>query len=259
VDWDDAYVLAPLDAKGYTVLEAVTMAPLPASASHSKPNAVVCVDGGTYWAKGSVQQGLVAELIAGRLAAEVGVGPIARIIRTTKALLPADGSANHILGVVVGSRDMPGVANARDLQTLLGGQPLPAGSIDASSRAKVTAFHTWLGMGDAQVLVNLTDGKVWSIDHGECFGAVSTPTPIPTIVAVDIPGTDPDLGREKQHVLPAIDAIEAVTDAAILNAISQIPSADEWRSPVARRLSIGRWLAERRQTVRGVMEAWMKK
>jgi len=238
-------------------LEAIATAGLTPSASHSRPNALVGIDGKTYWAKGNVQQGLVAELIAGRLAAHVGAGPAAQIIRVTPEILPGDGSCNHLLGVVVGSADQHGMVNARDLAPLLAGGTFDPGAIDPSYRARVVAFHTWLGVGDAQVLVSMTDGKVMSIDHGECFGNVPDPADAPGVITVDIPGVDVNVGRESKHVLPAVDRIEAVPEEDILRAVACIPAGAEWRSPSDRRLAIGRWLCQRKGMLRGVMTAWM--
>ena len=258
MDWHDPTGLLRSDEGGYTVLEAVTGAGLTRAATHSRPNAFVCVDGRTYWVKADVQQGLVAELIAGRLADAVGAGPIARIIRVTKGAVPADRSTDHLLGVVVGSTDQHGMVNARDLAPLMSSGQFQAGLIDPAWRARVVVFHTWLGMGDAQVLVSLTDGKVLSIDHGDCFGDLQEPaqTPGPPVV-VDIPGVPAEVGREARYVIPAVERIEGVSDAVLLDAIARVPAGDEWRGPTDRRLAIGRWLAQRRQNIRGVMAAWM--
>ena len=57
----DPEKLAELDAKGYTVLEAITHAGRFATGTLARPNAFVAVDGNTYWVKGDSQQGLVAE------------------------------------------------------------------------------------------------------------------------------------------------------------------------------------------------------
>jgi hypothetical protein len=71
--------LSALDARGYTVLDALAHGGL-GRTTHAAPNTFVCSDGKTYWVKGRAQQGLVAELIAGRLADKVGAGPSARVI-----------------------------------------------------------------------------------------------------------------------------------------------------------------------------------
>jgi hypothetical protein len=261
MDWRDSTLLEKSDRAGYTVLEALTTASLenrPRSfSSHSRPGAYACVDGKTYWLKGNAQQGLVAELITGRLAAVVGAGPAGRIIRLTEAAMNPDGSEKHLLGIVVGSEDIPGTVNARELEPMQQSGQVPAGLIDPGSRARVVVFQTWLGLGDSQVLVGMTDGRVYSIDHGECFGSLADPPAAPTPVVTVIPGVGPEVGQEAAYVLPALDRIESVTDDDLLKAVSQIPSGDAWQSPTDRRLAIGRWLAERRAAMRGVMESWM--
>lgn len=256
MDWANSTALDALDQSGYTVLEALTTAPLPGSTTFSRPNAFVCVDGRTYWVKANVQQGLVAELVAGRLAALVGAGPAARVIRVTPECDPGDGSVTHLVGVVVGSEDQPGMVNARDLGPLIAGGQLQAGAIDPASRARVTVFHSWLGMGDAQVLVSLTDGKVMSIDHGDCFGAIQDSADAPTPIVVGVPGVPDDVGKERVFIEQAVRRIEQITDNEIARAVAQVPAGGEWRSPADRRRSIGKWLSERRSLLRGVMVPW---
>ena len=261
LDWGDSSLLEKRDRSGYTVLDALTTANLAgrprSSGTWARPGAYICVDGNTYWLKAAAQQGLVAELIVGRLAAIVGAGPVARIIRLTEAAMNPDGSERHLLGVVMGSEDRPGMVNAKDLAPLPAADRDPARLIDPGTRALAVAFQTWLDLGDAQVLVGMTDGRVLSIDHGDCFGNLTHPATTPVPRVVDIPSVKPEVGRDVSHVLPALVKIEAVTDDEILRAVTQIPSGDAWRSPVDRRLAIGRWVAERRDALRGVMESWM--
>jgi len=121
--------------------------------THAQPNTFVCADGKTYWVKGRAQQGLVAELIAGRLAAKVGAGPLARVIRVPHEALPTGGQAAHLEGVIVGLEDVPNTVNGRELAGILGPGVLPAAGIDPVSRALVFVFQTWIGVGDTQVLV----------------------------------------------------------------------------------------------------------
>ena len=259
MDWNDPKGLIHLDQTGYKVFDAVTTASLHVNPTFSRPNAFVCIDGKTYWVKGKAQQGLVAELIAGRLASLVGAGPRAEVIRVMPEILPPDGSLNHLAGVVVGSLDQVGSVNSRELSPLLAGGEFRANAVDPQSRARTTVFHTWLGMSDAQVLISLTDGKVMSIDHGDCFGILEDPAGKPVVIRVDIPGVDQNVGREERYVLPAVDRIEAVTESDMLEAVARIPAGGQWRSSAERRLAIGRWLIQRQQQVRGVMSAWMMK
>lgn len=260
MDWDDPSALNALDREGYRVVEALARDPTRGeSGTFSRPSPFVCIDGTIYWLKGNVdpgrvQQGLVAELIAGRLAEMAGAGPGAQIIRLTAEALPSDGTGGHLTGVVVGSRDEPQVANARDLQALIANQGVPAPSIDARSRALVVAFQSWIGANDAQVLVRLTDGKVMSIDHGDCFGDTGTTTTTVVLTPI-LPGTE-DVGRARAEVQMAVERLEDITDAQILRAVAQVPAGEAWQSPVDRRLAIGKWLSHRRDNLRGVMEAW---
>jgi hypothetical protein len=257
MDWSDPSPINALDGQGYTVLEGLSAGGT-LSPTASRPNKILCVDGRYYWVKGGVQQGLVAELVAGRLANQVGVGPQVQIIRVTEEAVPADGSLNHLLGVVVGSRDQPNMVNARDLAPLIGANAFPAGAIDAQSRVRVIAFHTWLGMGDAQVLVGVNDGRVLSIDHGDCFAHTADTTSDPVLILCDIQGFDVDDCRKAHFIQDAIEHIEAITDHDLVRAVAQIPAGQPWSSPVDRRLGIARWIAARRDKLRSVLEPWAK-
>ena len=79
LDWRDSSLLERRDRAGYVVLDALTMANLArrprSSASWANPSAYICVDGGTYWLKAAAQQGLVAELVAGRAGGHYGCWP----------------------------------------------------------------------------------------------------------------------------------------------------------------------------------------
>jgi len=237
------------------VVEALAEAPLAPSRSYSRPSALVAIDGKTYWTKGDVQQGLVAELIAGRLAAKIGAGPLAKVLRVTSMALPADGSANHLLGIVCGVEHLEGVVNARELQPLVASGQLRAGAVEPRSRAKTVVFQSWLGVNDQQVLVNLTTGRVCSIDHGDCFGNLSNPLPI-SVVITPIPGVAHNLGSDPSLVDEAVKTVQAITDTDLLHAVSQVPLGDAWRSPPDRRLAVARWLAVRRDNLASAMAEW---
>ena len=142
--------LSVMDSRGYEVLDALSHGGLK-SQTYSQSNTFLCVAGKTYWVKASAHHWLVAELIAGRLASRTGAGPIARVIRVPAEALPADGSANHLLGLVVGSEDERNTVNARDLQPMLGGGQFDPKLVDAAAQALVVAFQTWLGVDDTQV------------------------------------------------------------------------------------------------------------
>ena len=247
-------MLSAMNSRGYEVLDALSHGGLK-SATYSQSNTFLCVDGKTYWVKASAQQGLVAELIAGRLASRTGAGPTARIIRVPAEALPADGSAAHLLGMVVGSEDERNTVNARDLQPMLGAGQFDPKLVDWTARALIVAFQTWLGVEDTQVLINLKTGQVRSIDHGACFANIQSATP-PSLNALAIPGVPDELGRDPAAVEAAIHRIEAVTDQQLVEAVTRIPAGEPWRAPTERRLAIGNWLAFRRSKIREVMAQW---
>lgn len=245
-----------LERRGYEVVDAVTHVGGPPSSSLASPNRFVCVDGKTYWLKAAAQEGLVAELIAGRIAAKVQAGPMARIVRVPAETLPTSGVANHLLGIVAGSEDQFGMVNTKDLAPFLANAQFDATAIDPFARARVIAFHSWLGLsGDAQILVGLTDGGVLSIDHGDAFSNTSS-TNDPTVLAKAIPGVDDAVGRRVRHIRAAVRTIESLSDMDLVNAVAGVPSGDPWRGPVARRLEIVGWLAHRRDRLWAVMDKW---
>jgi hypothetical protein len=248
----DHHTIQTLDGRGYMVLDAVTHAGRQGQGI-SASNNYVCIDGRTYWVKATAQQGLVAELIASRLARLAGAGPGAQIIRVP---IEAAGTAPHLAGVGVGILDEPDTTNARELAPLLSGGQFDPASIDARSRALVVAFQTWLGVADTQVLINFKDGRVRSIDHGDCFANTAAGGD-PPLILVDIPGVDASVGKERYAVEAAVRAIEGVSDRDLMEAVAQVPSGEPWRGPVARRAEIASWLAPRRDRMRTVMEGWL--
>lgn len=248
--------LNELDQRGYQVFEAIRHAG-GHSATFSAPNQLVAIDGRTYWVKGHVQQGLVAELIAGRLARRCGAGPEATILHVTPEVAEEGQIPTDQLGLVVGSRDEPNTVNARDLGNLAPDVSFPATGIDGPSRALVVTFQTWLGVGDAQVLVRLTDGHVLSIDHGDAFGSTSSrERPVP--IVTDIPGVGPDVGRRKGDVMVAVNRIQSISDMDLINDVARVPAGAAWRSPAARRLEIAEYLAFRRDLLEEVMTEWLQ-
>jgi hypothetical protein len=107
------------------------------------------------------------ELVAGRLGEMVGAAPNARILRLTPAAVPPGAIADHLLGIGVGIEDKPGMENLRHVTALRPDGTLDPATLDASTRAIVVVFQTWLGVGDTQILVDLRTGRLLSIDHGE--------------------------------------------------------------------------------------------
>lgn len=245
-----------LDARGYVVLEGLTHVKEPPQATHATPHAFLCIDGKTYWVKATAQQGLVAELILGRLGSLVDAAPSARVIRITPEALPEGGKAAHLSGVLVGLEDKAGSVNVRELQPYLDKGEFSMDSIDHRSLGRVTAFQTWTGVGDTQVLIELKTGRVWSIDHGDALGQTGT-NQRPTVIAPPIPGVTLDPATHGDALLEGVQRIEEVTDAQLLEAVAGVPVGDPWRSPVERRFEAASWLADRRETLREVIDEWL--
>lgn len=245
------------DAGGYTVIDVVTAADLPPRATHANPREVVVVGGRKFWIKATAQRGLSAELIAGRLGQATGAGPGAAIVRVRPNALPDDEKYSHLPQgtLVFGSASIDRGMNLRDLGLFLEDSKLPADAVTASSRALTVAFQTWLGVGDTQLMVQLHSGRLYSIDHGECFGTLDASADFSPVV-LDIPGAPPDLGKEPNAVSRAIDQIEAITDERIGAAVSAMPDDDQWNASLERRLAIATCLMARRDKIRGVMETW---
>lgn len=252
----DLSALYERDAQGYQVIEALTPTGSRSSSTHARPVSYVCLDGKTYWVKGNAQNGLVAELIAGRLAAKIGAGPLSRIIRVPDHVAVGAAATGDPEGLLVGSEDVPGTMNSKELGSVVQNRTFDPKVVDAASRARVITFHTWIGVGDAQSLVGLTNGIASSIDHG---GAFPDPLPrgTPGPIVAPIPGVSDSVGRSRDLILSAVGRIEQLTDDELLDVISCVPSGDSWQSDPSRRLEIGSWLAGRRDQLRLVMEAWL--
>jgi hypothetical protein len=242
------------DQPGYQVVDALSHHGPPPSnpaPTHASPHRFVCMDGGTYYAKATAQQGLAAELIASRLAARCGAGPPARVIRVHDESVPADGSADRFKGIIVGIEDRPDMVNLRDL-ALLGVTALDPVVIRPQDRATVVVFQSWIGVGDQQLMVNLRTGTVSSLDHGECF---ASPMADPQLSVLSMPGI-PDTHGNGAHALAAIDVVESITDDEIMRAVANMPVGAVWRSGADRRFEIAQGLAHRRDHLRGVIVAW---
>lgn len=251
-----SYALEALDRQGYVVIDLIGHDGAQA-ATLSRANRFIAVGGRKYWAKVDAQQGLVAELVAGRLAARIGAGPDSEIVRVAPEAIAQGGPGEHLTASLgVGSADLPDTINTKDLPTFLGAGSLPADSVDPRSRTLVTAFRSWLGVGDPQVLVNLKNGSVHSIDHGDCFASLNTPSD-PIVDVASIHSISSDLGRDRRCVDAAVAKIASVSDHALVDSVSRMPVGGAWRSPVDRRLRIAEWLSHRRDRMEEVMNKWL--
>ena len=249
-------LLENLDGRGYQVIDVLTHGGRQ-SATFSNSNTFIGVDGKVYWVKISAQQGLVAELVAGRLAAVIGVGPPTKIVRVPAEAIPSGGEGGHLIGLGVGAADLPGTVNTKDLAPLLGTNAFRAESIDPRARTMVTTFRTWIGAtGDPQALINLQDGSVFTIDHGDCFADVANLSD-PTVTIVAIPSVKDEVGKDEYSVGAAARRIKEVSDQQILDSVARMPFGGPWQSPVDRRLQIAKWLAYRRERIEEVMNKWL--
>ncbi len=248
-EWPTEDSLAAHDAEGYAVINALAhekAAPIPSS--HASPHCFACDDGAFYWVKRSAQQGLGCELISGRLAALVGAGPGAVIVDVPATSLPNDGSANHLLGLGVGFSDQPGTINTKECQQLTG-NPIDAATVDSARHALVAVFYSWIGVGDAQALIDLSTGRLYGIDYGDSLPDPHAITPPVQSAIAGMPG-----GSHSQADLDsAIATVEAVTNADLLQAVARMPTAPDWQADSQTRCQVARWLANRRDSLRSAL------
>jgi hypothetical protein len=166
----DEAKLRELDAIDQPLLIAIAATKNHPTGSLSKAVPFVCSDGKTYWLKRDSQQGLAAELIAGRLAAYIGAGPPCRVVQLPSAAIQPGVQASHLEGTVFGSESVPNSENSKDLARFLSAGTFSTTLVDERSRALTIAFQTWVCVRDQQLLVRFDNGRVCSIDHGNCFG-----------------------------------------------------------------------------------------
>jgi hypothetical protein len=132
------------------------------------------------------------------------------------------------------------------------GGVLDPGTLDEASVARVIVFQSWIGADDTQIMVDLRNGRVLSIDHG-AYGAFSSSDPQPVVA----PGLPDGFARRRSVVEPEIDRIEALSDEEILAATARVPDALEWRAARGRRLALAESLGLRRDRLRQAMSGWM--
>jgi hypothetical protein len=129
---------------------------------------------------------------------------------------------------------------------------LDPGTLDETSVARVIVFQSWIGADDTQVMVDLRNGRVLSIDHG-AYRAFSSDNPHPVVA----PGLPDGFARSSSILGPEIDRIETLSDEDILGATARVPQAPEWRAARDRRLALAQSLGLRRDRLREAMAAWM--
>jgi hypothetical protein len=249
----DANALDALDSEGYQAEVAVAYDRGPPGSSLATPHAFV-FRRGVYWVKRQAQEGLVAELVAGRVGSRVGASPEAIVVEVPSAALPRDGRANHLEGVGVATADVRGAENLKDVAGLAPSGTVDPAKLEPVSLALVVAFQTWIGAEDAQVLVDFRTGRTTSIDHGT-YRALTAPADLSVVVTTRLPA---DRAREEGHLHAAVDRIKAVTDEELLSSVSRMPNAAEWRAERHRRIAIAEALASRRDKLEEVMARWSK-
>jgi hypothetical protein len=258
--------IAIRDLKGFEPLQAIAHVAGPKS-SASQPASFICLDGQTYWLKGTLGVskpngfgGLVAELIAGRLADKIGAGPEARVVNVPNEALPAGHNCNHLVGLCVGHREVKAaVSSKEDIDPMLATGAFDPGKVDPESRARVIALHTWLGSQDGdQVLVSMIDGTVSGVDYAAAFRNLAPQDPVLTVGRID--NVAADACKAADVIGPAIAAVAAVSDDLLLDIAAGMPVIDNdiWQSSVENRLQIVEWLSQRRAKVEEVLIAWAR-
>jgi hypothetical protein len=218
--------------------------------TYSPPHRFVDDKGRIVLVKARAQQGLGAEAFANKLAHMLDAGPESFIIDIGAGTVPDDGRLNHLVGLKVATVELEGIVNHEQL-VRLGFFPDPE-KVDWDSWARVVAFHTWIYAGDPQAVFRVSDGRVFSVDHGACFRELLRGGPAGVIVpelhgVVGVP-------FDRRAVANALDAIEAITESDIVAAAGGIPDGPDWRMPIDRRLRIVDWLLNRQIGVREVVE-----
>jgi hypothetical protein len=203
--------------------------------------------------KRRAQDGLGAEFGGNRIAALLSVGPATRVIEIPRAALPADGRLDYLAGLQLGTYQLDDVMNDDELRKFA--PTLDADRIDWWSWARVVAMQTWLYVGNPQAVLRLTDGQIFSVDHGMCFAELVRGGPTGVVVPPlhGVAGTPFD----SRCVSAAVEAIESILEDDLIAAMAEIPEDQAWRMPLDRRIRIVDWLLDRQFGVRKVLEPWM--
>jgi hypothetical protein len=248
--WPAAEALASLDASGVNAIVAIAYDKPPPNQTLATPHCFACLDGRFRWAKKQAQNGLASELIGSRLAAAVGSGPNAAVIDVLPQSVLGHPEANHLVGLCVGIEDAPGTVNSKDLSALAPNFSA-AEKVERHSRALADVFYSWLGIGDSQVLVHVSTGRILTVDYGDAFSDIGNLSD-PARVVTHIPGAE-TVGVGRSELSDAIEVIESVSEDALLGAVACIPNEPSWNGEASRRLQIARWLAFRRTRLREVI------
>lgn len=247
---------------GLRLLEATPTEPLRATTylgpsgyrTYASPYRFAGSDGGIYRVKARAQQGLGAEMLCNRLANRLAIGPETRVIDVGGAVLPRDRHLDHLVGLRLATAEVDSAFNDEELRDLE--FEVDPKKIDWHSWALVVALHTWVYAGDPQAVLRMTDGRVLSVDHGDCFRQLTPGKPtgliVPSLHGID--GATFDV----EHVVHALREIESLREDALIRVAAGIPGDhDGWRMPLERKIRVIDWLIERQLGIREVMVPWM--
>jgi len=194
-----------------------------------------------------------AELIADRFGSYVGVAPDTTVLDIGAAAVPRDHSLDHLVGLRRGSIELDDVFNDDELRLI--GTSLRPSQINWKSWALVVCFQTWLYIRDPQAVLRMTDGRIFSVDHGNCFGELANGPPtglvVPALLGVS------GVAFDASELDLAIRVIEEIPELTILAMVAGIPDGPEWRIPMERRVRVAEWLLMRQPGLRRVIEQWM--
>ena len=208
----------------------------------------VCTDGNVYWIKTAAADGLCAELIAGRIAYGLGIGPHVSAVR-----VPPEGDV-----IAFGSMDVDGTFCTQDLDLFFPDvRQFDLAKLDQTSLALTFVFQVWIGHRDPQWLIRIEDGRVFTLDHEE-WAADGGYRLDPWVLSAKVPGMPDYLKGERARLLDAVARIEAVSDAALIEAVSCLPDAPGWGYDPVQALAVAEALAERRVSLRGVIDKWLQ-
>lgn len=243
---------------GYVALEALHVDPDRRSGTRAQGCVFVAEDGESYWLKhanvgGHVQGKLAAELVAGRVGAKLGVAPPVAVIHVSEAAVGINGEGREFVGTAFGSRAIPDTENSKTF----GGFAVPLGAenIDGFQRARTVAFQTLIGQRDQQLLVRVTDGFLYSIDHEEWDAFDGTGDM--RLVVTPVSGLSESVGRSPEEVEAAVQRVESLSDGDLIDAVSCLPSGDGW-CDAEHLLRVAHVLSERRDRLGEVMRRWIQ-
>lgn len=253
--------LAELDQAGVEIIDAIAYdrSPPRDTSSLARPHAFICEDGKTYWLKRRAQNGLGAELIACRLGHKLGASPNAIPVRLFDGLSPDGVDVSHLVGIAVGIEDVKDAENVKHITNLLKDVGLDPSTIDAASRARVVAFQSLIGVGDTQVIIQFSTGKILSIDHGDVFRDQTLSSfSEPSVTLREIPGVPSDVGRDRSLLMAEVARIESLTDTDLLKVVSRVPDEEGWNANRERRFRIFEWLLHRKRRLREAIDQWLR-